>query len=419
MDIARPDIEKKKKLRQRLYIGAGIAGAAAFVLFIVTLGKPLPKVEADQVWTGVVEHGTMLRNLRGAGKLVPENVRWISARAAGKVEQRFVLSGAAVTPDTPILKLSNPELAQHLADAKLDFEAAQADLESARVRLQGDLLALKSGVEELREATELSELDARIQSELYADKLVSTLNCQRAQLHAQHSRVRLGMEEARLAFQESSIDHQLASQKTRVDRARAQVELLQEQVDGLIVRAGFSGIVQRLEVEPGMQVEQGALVAQVADMERLKAVVEIQESQARDVRPGQAVTVDTRTSGEVKGVVARVDPNVENGIVKVDVHFDAPLPSGCRAEQSVQGTVEIERLENVTFVQRPAMAQPQTTTTVFRLEGSGSVARRVPVNFGRASVSQIEVTSGLKTGDKIILSDTSRWQSAQGLEITR
>jgi len=324
-----------------------------------------------------------------------------------------------VSPETPIVKLSNPELEQHLADARLDLEAAEADLEGARVRLQGDLLALKSGVEELREATELSELNARIQSELLEDKLVSTLNCQRAQLHARHSRIRLQMEEERLNFQDSSIEHQLASQKTHVDRARAQVELLQGQVDALSVRAGFSGIVQRLELEPGMQVAQDAMVAQVADMSLLKAVIEIQESQARDVVPGQLVTIDTRTSGEVTGTVARVDPNVENGIVKVDVHFDNPLPPGCRAEQSVQGTVEIERLENVVYVQRPAMAQPVTNTSIFRMEPNGRTARRVPVSYGRASVSQIEVLSGLKAGDKVILSDTSRWQSADALEISK
>jgi HlyD family secretion protein len=417
MDIARPDIEKKKRLRRRIGLYGGIACAAIFAVFILTMGRPLRKVDADDIWVGKVERGTMIRSLRGTGRLVPENVRWISARAAGRVEQRFVLSGAIVVPGTPILKLSNPELEQKLANAKLDLEAAQAELEGAMVRLQGELLALKSSVEALREETELSGLDARIQSELFADKLVSPLNCERARLHAEHSRIRLKMEEERLSFQDSSIEHQLASQKTRVDSAKANLELLQSQADALSVCAGFSGILQKLDLEPGMEVEQGAVIAQVADMTALKAVIEVQESQARDVTPGQTVLVDTRTSGEVQGRVARVDPNVENGIVKVDVHFTVSLPSGCRAEQTVQGTIELERLDDVVHVERPALVQPESSAPIFRIDPNGRTAKRLTVHFGRASVSQIEVRSGLKPGDKVILSDTTRWGNAEALEI--
>jgi len=419
MDIARPDIEKKRRLKKRVALAAGIAVAVGFTLFVLTMGRPLRKVDADDIWVGQVQKGDMVRSLRGTGKLVPENVRWISARAAGRVEQRFILSGAAVEPGTLILKLSNPELEQRLGEAKLVLEAAQADLDGARVRLQSDLLALKSSVESLREETELSQLDARIQADLFADKLVSPLNCERARLHAEHSLIRLKMEEERLDFQTSSIEHQLASQKTKVDSAKASLELLQSQADALSVRAGFSGILQKLDLEPGMEVVQGSVIAQVADMSALKAVLEVQESQARDVAPGQSVVIDTRTSGEVTGIVSRVDPNVENGIVKVDVHFDSPLPAGCRAEQTVQGTIELEKLNDVLHVDRPSLVLQDTTAQVFRLDGSGRTARRITVVFGRASVSQIEVKSGLKAGEKIILSDTTRWGNAEALEIEK
>jgi HlyD family secretion protein len=417
MDIARPDLEKKKILRRKLWIGGSVVGGAAFVIFILTLGAPLKSVKADQIWIGTVEHGTMEREVGGMGKLVPENVRWIAARAAGRVEERYVLSGAAVKADTPILKLSNPELLQKCADAKLELECAQADMDGERVRLQGEFLALKSSVVSLQEETELAELDSKIQNQLYAEKLVSGLNRERAELHAKQSRIRLQMEEERLKFQGSSIDHQLASQKTKVERASAQAALFQSQVDGLYVRAGFEGVLQKLELEPGMQVEPGAMIAQVADMTHLKAVIEIQEAQAREIQSGQKVSVDTRTSGTIEGDVARVDPNVENGIVKVDVHFDKPLPDGCRAEQTVQGTIELERLADVVNMQRPASAQPLTSATVFVLaKGKGS-AIRMPVSYGRASVTQIEIKSGLKPGDNVILSDTSRWDSEKAIDI--
>jgi len=417
MDIERPDLQKKKILKKRLIIGGASVAIIGFVAFVLTLSAPMQSVKADQIWVGEVKQGTMERNLRGMGKLVPENMRWITARAAGRVEERFVLSGALVNAGTPILKLSNPELEQSLADSILELESAEAEMAGAEVRLKGELLALKSRVEELQETTDMAEIESRIQDQLFERRLVSDLNRERAELHAKHSRKRLQMEEERLSFQESSMGHQLASQRTRVDRARAQVTLLQGQVDALTVRAGFAGVLQRLELEPGMRAEQGALIAQVADMTALKAVVEIQEAQAREVTIGQNVKIDTRTSGEVSGTVSRVDPNVENGIVKVDVHFDTPLPSGCRAEQTIQGIIELERLDDVVYLSRPASAQAMSTSTIFLMNKDNSVATRVPISFGKASVSEIQVLEGLKPGDNVILSDTSRWESAKALEI--
>jgi HlyD family secretion protein len=417
MDIARPDLQKKKAIKKRIIIGGAAAAFLCFVIFVLTLGAPMQSVNSDQIWVGEVKRGTMERNLRGMGKLVPESTRWITARAAGRVEERFVLSGALVQPDTKILKLSNPELEQSLADARLDLESAVAGMASEEVRLKGELLSLRSSVVELQETTEMAEIESRIQDQLFAQRLVSDLNRERAELHARHSRKRLEMAEERLRFQESSVGHQLASQRTRVDRAKAQVDLLQGQVEALTVRAGLAGVLQKLVLEPGMRAEQGALIAQVADMSALKAVVEIQEAQAREVTIGQNVTIDTRTSGEVKGLVSRVDPNVENGIVKVDVHFDQPLPAGCRAEQTVQGTIELERLDDVVYVSRPASAQGISTATIFLMNKDKSIATRVPVSFGKASVSEIQILEGLKPGDSVILSDTSRWDSAKALEI--
>ncbi len=417
MDIARPDLAKKKRIRRFFSIGLAVAALCAVAAYVITLDAPRTQVRRDQLWLGKVEQGTMMRNVRGLGRLVPENVRWIAARAPGRVEEVLALSGAEVEPDDIIVRLSNPELEQKHADARLNLDAARADMESGKVRILGDLLAQKSRVVDLREASEMADLEARIQQELFAEQLSSGLNKERAVMHAKHCRVRLGMEEERLSFMESSVEHQLAALQAKVHSADAALNLISGQINALEVRAGFRGILQRLEIEPGMQVEQGRLIAQVADMKRLKAVVEVQEAQAREVAIGQKVNVDTRTSGDVEGIVTRIDPNVEQGIVRVDVGFPGGLPHGCRAEQSIQGTIELELLENTVFMPRPASVQANSSTTLFRISANGNMAVRVPASLGRSSASMIEVLRGLKPGDMVILSDISRWDGKQELEL--
>lgn len=381
-----------------------------------SMGGSVTTVDAKQVWTGQVRRGEMLRQVRGTGRLVPENVRWLTARSEGRVEERRVLSGAKVEPDTIILVLSNPSLEQQLVNAKLELQAAEADLTSTRVRLQSELLAMRGSFTQLQEEADMAQLEAEINRELHQKGLLSELNRKRSDLRAEHLAVRLKTEAERLAFQEQAIEPQLATQQTQVDRALARHGLLKEQTDALIVRAGYSGVLQRLDVEPGMQVAQGSSLAQVADLGALKAVIEAPESQAREISPGQPVIVDTRTSGKVPGIVSRVDPDVRGGYVNVDVTFPEGLPDGCRAEQSVEGAIELERLDNVVYVERPAGVGEFATSSLFRLDGEG-MAERVPVRFGRASVSTVEVVEGLRPGDQIILSDTSRWSGADVLRI--
>ena len=389
----------------------------AIFTYIFTLSQPVPRVRKDQTWIGTVKKGDMLRNVRGLGRLVPQDMRWISARTSGRVEEKLVLSGAAVQSDTVILRLSNPQLEQQYLNAQLEYKAAQAELTSTRVRLQCELLALRSNYIQLKEQTEMAVLDEEINNELYEDGLVSELNRKRSELSSKHLSSRLAMETERLEFQEQAIDPQLATQQTQVDRALARLNLLKTQIEALTVRAGYEGVIQQLEVEQGMQVNEGQQIALVSDLSKLKGMVEIQESQAREVRIGQPTVVDTRSSGIVDAVVSRIDPNVERGIVKVDVTFPNGLPDGCRAEQTIQGTIELQRLENVVYVDRPTVVQENTDASIFVINPEGNRAERVTVSFGRSSVTLIEVLKGLNPGDRIVLSDTSRWEDASAIEI--
>ena len=417
MDIERPDRFAKKQRRNRLLMIVGAVLVIVLFTYIFTLSQPIPRARKDQTWIGTVKQGDMLRNVRGLGRMVPQDMRWITARASGRVEEKLVLSGAAVDPDAVILRLSNPQLEQQYLNAQLEYKAAQAELTSMRVRLQCDLLALRSAYIQLKEQTEMAVLDEEINNELYEDGLVSELNRKRSELSARHLSSRLTMETERLEFQEQAIEPQLATQQTQVDRALARLNLLKSQIDALTVRAGYNGVIQQLDVEQGMQVNEGQQIALVSDLSKLKGVVEIQENQAREVRIGQPTVVDTRSSGMVNAVVSRIDPNVERGIVKVDVVFPDGLPDGCRAEQTIQGTIELQRLENVVYVDRPTVVQENTVASIFVLNPEGTRAERAMVSFGRSSVTLIEVLNGVDPGERIVLSDTSRWGNARAIEI--
>ncbi|MCG8527148.1 MAG: efflux RND transporter periplasmic adaptor subunit [Opitutales bacterium] len=417
MDIERPErYAKKQRQRRILYSVAGVIVVALFV-YVFTLASPLPRVERNEIWLGEVKRGDMLRNVRGLGRLIPADMRWITSQTSGRVEEKFVKSGALVQPDTIILQLSNPQLEQQYQNAKLELEAAEAELISTRVRLQSDLLSMKSNYTRLKEQTEMAELEEEINDQLFEDGLVSELNRKRSKLSAQHLRSRLAMETERLNFQEQAIEPQLATQKTYVDRAQARLDLLQTQVDALKVRAGSNGVVQQLDLEQGMQVAEGQQIALVSDPQNLDAMLEIQESQAREVRIGQRAEIDTRTSGIVQASVTRIDPNVERGIVRVDLEFTDSLPEGCRADQTVQGNIELQRLDDVIYVDRPSTVKENTKASVFVMSADEKQALRTPVEFGRSSVTLVEIVSGLRPGQQIILSDSSRWQSSEAIEI--
>lgn len=416
MDIARKDIKKKKR-RNRIIIGSSVAAVfVASAWWLMGLDVTTPSIEKERVWTGDVEQGEMMREARGIGTLVPEDLRWIAAETNGRVERIIVRPGAWVEPETPIMVLSNPTLEQQALDARLSYKAAQADYLTYDVQLQSNILQLQANLAQLEAQQKEAALDAEIDTELNAEGLVSDLQMRRSLLRHEQLTTRLAIERKRLDFSQSNLDTQLSAQKAQVDQAKARFDLLQDQFDGLTVVAGVAGVLQKQTVEEGMQVTIGQNLSQVADPKNLKAVVRIAEINAKDLMIGLTSVIDTR-NGKVRGKIARVDPNVENGTVAVDIRFIDPLPDGARPDLTVEGVVEFERLPNVIKVKRPASSRPESQMTIFKIIDDSGTALRVPISYGKASVSQIEVVEGLAAGDRVILSDMSEWDEHDRIRI--
>jgi HlyD family secretion protein len=416
VDIARPDLLEKKRKRR---IAWGAAAAAAVVLLTVGVSrlKPAaPTVERATVVIDTVKRGEMVREVRGLGTLVPEDIRWIPAVTEARVERLVLLPGTTVTADSVVLELSNPELETQALDAESQARAAEARYTELKVRLESQLLDQKAAAAWVAAGSRQARLRADADAELAKSGLIAGLTLKLSQSAADELEHREQIEQQRLAIAGEAIEAQLRVQQAEVEQRRAQARLRRSQVDALRVRAGLEGVLQVVPVEVGQRVTPGTNLARVARPDRLKAVIRVPETQARDVVPGQRAVVDTR-NGVVEARVVRVDPAVQGGTVTVDLTLVGELPKGARPDLTVDGTIELERLENVLHVGRPAMGQPQTTVGLFRIVKGTSEAVRVRVRLGQASVSTIEVVEGLDVGDEVILSDTSAWDSADRIRL--
>jgi HlyD family secretion protein len=411
MDVPRsPEILKQRKRRRLIY---GIGGAAAILL--VTLGlarlKPAARsVERTSVWIDSVKRGPMLRQVRGLGTLVPEEIRWIPAQTQGRVERLVTLPGSEVKADTIVLELSNPEVELQALDAEAQLRAAEAAYVELKVRLNSQRLDQEASAARVQAEFSQAKMRADTDAQLAEQGLIADLTRRLSQVSAEELANRHKLEQERLAIAGESVTAQLAVQRTRVDQARALARVRRDQVQALKVRAGLAGVLQQIPVEVGQQVAPGTNLARVAQPAKLKAVVRVPETQAKDVQIGQVAEVDTR-NGVVAGKVARVDPAVQNGTVTVDIALTGELPRGARPDLTVDGTIELERLDDVVYVGRPAQGQPESQVSLFRLEADGVHASRVKVTLGRASVSTVEVREGLQPGEQVILSDTSAWDA--------
>jgi HlyD family secretion protein len=405
----RPRTDQADRRRKRWTLASGIALALVGVAVAVTRLKPAaPTVERSLVWIDTVKRGEMLREVRGVGTLVPEQISWIAARSAGRIDRIVLRPGATVKPDDVILMLSNPEVVQAAADTGLQLKASEADLESFKVQLKSGLLASESTAAAAKADYEQAKLRAQVNEDLFKKGLVSELEMRLSKVTAEQAEARNTIEQKRFAFARQGIAPQLATKAAEVDQVRAQAKLRQDELDALEVRAGMAGVLQVVPVEIGAQVAAGANLARVADPLRLKAEVRIAETQAKDIRLGLPASIDTR-NGIVEGQVSRIDPAVQNSTVLVDVSLQGELPPGARPDLSIDGTIQLERLEKVVFVGRPTFGQEKSVVGMFKLDADGLYATRIPVHLGRSSVSTIEVVSGLKPGDRVILSDTSPW----------
>ncbi|HYI96183.1 MAG TPA: HlyD family efflux transporter periplasmic adaptor subunit, partial [Bryobacteraceae bacterium] len=365
-----------------------------------------PEVDAATVWPDTVRRGPMLRDVRGIGTLVPEEILFIAAQTDGRVDRIAARPGALVTANTVLLELSNPELELAAQDAEWLMKSAEATYTDLRVRLQSQKLEQQSVAAKVQSDYVQAKLKADLEQRLGDAGLTSEINLKTTKAIADELANRSSIEKQKVEISDESVQAQLAAQRVQIDKLRAAWQLKKAQVEQLIVRAGAQGVLQQLPVEVGQRLIPGAVLAKIAQPSKLKAELKIPETQAKDILLGQTVTVDTR-NGIIPGKVSRIDPAVLNGTVTVDVHLEGELPSGARPDLSVDGSVEIERLADVVFVNRPVLGQPHSTISLFKLEADGKEAVRVPVKLGRGSVATIEILEGLKVGDRVLLSDMS------------
>jgi HlyD family secretion protein len=415
VDIARPSQAKKKRIRRILYVGVAVVAVAAISLGVSRLKPAAPTVDRAVVWIDAVKRGPMLRQVRGSGTLVPEDIRWIPAQTQGRVERIVLRPGAQVTPDTVILELTNPELEQSVRAAQLDYQSAQAAYTNRKAELQSALLSQEANVANIETQYKQAALDLQANETLYKEKLISLLTLEQKRGLAADLKNRLSVEQQRVTITREGLTSQLAPQEADVNQRKAQWDLRRRQLDDLKVKAGMSGILQLVPVERGQQVGPGTNLARVANPSNLKAELRIAETQTKDIHIGQYAEVDTR-NGIVKGHVSRIDPASQGGTVGVDVIMDGALPAGARPDLSVDGTIQLERLDNIIFVGRPAFGQENSTVTIFKVGASGE-AVATKVKLGRASVNTIEVIEGLSPGDQVILSDMSQFDAFDRVQL--
>ena len=417
MDISRPDI-RKRKLRHRITLAAiGLALIAVAAWFVLRLKPAVPTVDSA-VWTDTVKRGPLLRQVRGPGSLVPreDRIRLIPAETEATVVRIRVLPGAHVEPDTVLMDLVDPELQQQLLDAQLQFQAAKADYKNAQARLQSDLMTQRAGAATVGADQKQAQLQAQTDKNLYDLGVISGLTYSASRGKADELNERNDLEKQRLDLNQKAIATELAVQQTRVQQAEAVLALRQKQQDALSVRAGISGVLSDLPHQVGEHVAIGATLAKVVQPDQLKAALKIAETQARDIQIGQPAEIDTH-NGVISGKVTRIDPAVQNGTVTVDVELLGGLPQGARPDLSVDGTIDLDRMTDVLYVGRPAFGNENSTISLFRLAPDGKTATRVPVKVGRASVNSIQIIEGLQAGDEVILSDMSRWDSADRIKL--
>jgi HlyD family secretion protein len=410
-DIARdPAILKRKKLRHALYAGIGVLVVIGVTIALARMEPAAPTVPQETVLVDTVKRGSIVRQHRGLGTLVPEDTRWLPSETSGRVVRILLRPGAQVGPQTVILELSNPQVEQDVVNARLTLLSAQASLDNLRVRLENDLLTQRSQSAALTSQYEQARMDAEAKEALAKEKLVSEIDRKKAQILAETLKNQVDLEKQRLATARESIDAQLRVQQATVDQARAMADLQNSRLKSLRLTPGFSGVLQQVPVEVGQQVAQGQNLARVADPSRLKAELKIAETQAKDIEIGQTAEIDTR-SGIIPGRVSRKDPAAANGTVTIDVSLTGELPRGAVPDLSVDGTVQLERLDNILFVGRPSLGQDDTTVGLFKLIDASGTAMRVQVSLGKSSVNSIEVKTGLNEGDRVVLSDMSAWDA--------
>jgi multidrug efflux pump subunit AcrA (membrane-fusion protein) len=419
MDIARPDLKKKKRRRAFIFAGLAVAVLAVLTTVVLRLKPAVPNVDRSTVYTDTVKRGPMIRQVRGStGSLVPreDRLQLIPAQTEVTVTRILVLPGAQVGPGTVIMDLANPQLQQEAMDADLGLKAAESEYHNTQVKLQSDLMDQKASAATVTADYKQAQLQAQTDKALFDLGVISGLTYSASKGKADELSTRNGLEGDRLIMNEKVIVSQLSVQQTKVEQARAIDQLKHQQLAALHVTSNIKGVLVDLPHQVGEHVAPGTTLAKVVQPDQLKASLKIAETQARDIQIGQPASIDTH-NGVIPGKVTRIDPAVQNGTVTVDVELTGPLPQGARPDLSVDGTIDLERMTDVLYVGRPALGNENATLSLFRLDADGKTATRVPVKVGRASVSNIQVIEGLREGDTVILSDMSRWDATDRIRL--
>jgi len=421
MDIARPDIKRKKQRKALLWSGAAAVVVAVLAAVVLHLKPAAPTVDRSTIWTDTVKRGPLVRQVRSStGVLAPreDSIELIPAQTDATVVRIRVLPGAQVTPDTIIMDLADPQLQQEVLNARLELKAAQADYKSVQATLESTLMDKKTAAAQVDSDYTQDQLQAQTDKSLYDLGVISGLAYQKSKSTADQLTVQHQLSQQQLDVNQKAIAVQLASQRTKIDEAQALLSLYEKQAQELQVRSSITGTLAPLAtpVQVGEHVTAGTSVAEVIQRDKLKAALQIAETQARDIEIGQPAAIDTH-NGVIPGHVTRIDPSVVNGTRTVDVELDGALPAGAVPQLSVDGTIDLERMKDVLFVGRPALGNEDSTISLFRLDPDGTSATRVSVKVGRASVNEIQVIEGLKEGDTVILSDMSRWDNVDRIRL--
>jgi HlyD family secretion protein len=410
MDIQRPSNARAKKIRRIAYGTVALLLLGGVTYGLSKLRPAAPSVDKSTIWPDEVKRGPMLREVRGLGTLVPEDIRWIPAQTDAHVDKWVLRPPAILKPDSIIMELSDPTVQKDAVDAEYQLKGAEADYQNLKVQVNSDLMSQKANEAAVRSDYEQANIQHDTDEKLANEGLTSRLIEQQSKVKSEQLKIRLQLETERTKISTDSANARLSAQQAKVEQMKALYQLKKSQMDALHVRAGINGVLQLLPVDVGQHVVPGTNLARVADPKKLRAEIKIAETQAKDVVPGQKAQIDTR-NGIVNGHVSRVDPSVINGTVTVDVSIDDPLPPGARPDLSVDGTITLENLRDVLFVGRPVHGQSDSTIGIFKIVDDGAEAVRVNVKLGRSSVNTIEILDGLKVGDKVILSDMSAWDA--------
>jgi HlyD family secretion protein len=416
MDIQREGVAKNKLIRRAIYLMLGVAAVAAAGWRINQLKPAAPTVDRSVLLIDTVKRGPMVIDVHGIGTLVPEDILWIQAAFDSQVSKILTQSGDEVSPDTVLLVLSNPQMEADANDFEWQTKQAEANYADLKVRLQSQAFDEQSVVATAQGDLKQAEITKDIEEKLLESHLDSQLNEKLAVAKWEQASSRFQMEKQKLDIMKQSVDAQLEAQHVQIEKLRATWMLKKNQVDELTIRAGIKGRIQEMTLQVGQRVKAGDVLAKVAQPWKLMARLGIAETQAKDILLGQKAAIDTR-NGIVPGHVSRIDSSIVNGMRTVDCKLDGPLPAGAVPDLSVDGTVEIERLPDAVYMERPVFGQPNSAASIFKLEPDGKNASRVQVKLGHASVSNIEILDGLKPGDQVILSDMSSQDQNQRIRL--